>query len=324
MSAAPAPEVLQGFLSDLRPKMAEGPRPRQILLTLLADYWLGPNALVPSGALVELMSVFGIPSSGSRAVLGRLAKDERVVMLREGRRTSYRLSDHMRHRLLGGLDRIGAFGQDGAAFDGVWTCVAFSVPEEQRADRHKLRTALSWMGFAPLYDGLWVSPRRLRGQFSEMLRRLEVASATVFEGALSGEGSEYGSPTDAWDLTSIRQVYEEFLAEAEPVLARLEGGLVRPVEALVVRTELANVWRTFPRVDPDLPLEMLPAAWPRSRARDVFQRLYDGLAEPSLALVREVVERHGPEYVRHAQYHSAGQRVGGWVNWGGAEPPAAR
>ncbi|WP_413249270.1 PaaX family transcriptional regulator C-terminal domain-containing protein [Sinomonas flava] len=324
MTAAPLAEVSQPFLAGVRSKTAEGPRPRQILLTLLGDYWLAPDALAPSGALVELMAAFDIPSPGARSVLSRLAKDERVVVLREGRRTSYRLSDHLRHRLLVGLDRIGTFGFDGAAFDGVWTCVAFSVPEEQRSERHKLRTALSWLGFAPLYDGLWVTPRRRRTQASEMLHRLGVSSATVFEGALSGEGSTYGVPTDAWDLTAVRGLYEEFLAETEPVLARLDSGQIGPKEALVTRTELINVWRTFPRADPDLPLEMLPADWPRGRAREVFHRLYDGLAAPSLELVRDVVERHGPEYVRHAQYHSAMPRLGGWVAWGASAPSSLR
>ena len=36
--------------------------------------------------------------------------------------------------------------------------VAFSIPEQNRAARDSLRKQLRWLGFAPLYDGLWVSP----------------------------------------------------------------------------------------------------------------------------------------------------------------------
>jgi phenylacetic acid degradation operon negative regulatory protein len=315
MTVTASTDTVHSYLSEVRRKTAEGPRPRQILLTLLADYWLAPGAVAPSGALVELMAVFDIPTSGARSVLGRLGKDDRVEVLKEGRRTFYRLSPFMRHRLLVGLDRIGEFGREDAAFSGIWTCVAFSVPEEQRADRHKLRTALSWLGFAPLYDGLWVSPRSLRSEASEVLSRMGVGAATVFTGSLTGEGADYGAPTDAWDLDYIQSLYQEFLQETEPAVERMESGLIKPREALLLRTELMNVWRTFPRVDPGLPLEMLPPGWQRGRARAVFYQLYTGLAEPAHSLVRDIVERHGPEYVSHAQSHSADQRPGHWTNW---------
>ncbi|WP_326709836.1 MULTISPECIES: hypothetical protein [unclassified Streptomyces] len=34
---------------------------------------------------------------------------------------------------------------------------AFSIPEQQRHVRHRVRSYLRWLGFAPLFDGLWVS-----------------------------------------------------------------------------------------------------------------------------------------------------------------------
>ena len=41
---------------------------------------------------------------------------------------------------------------------GVWTFVTFSLPEELRSLRSRLRSTLTWEGFAPLRDGLWVAP----------------------------------------------------------------------------------------------------------------------------------------------------------------------
>ena len=54
---------------------------------------------------------------------------------------------------------IFSFGRSPEPWDGMWSLVAFSIPEEHRAARDELRKALRWLGFAPLYDGLWVSPR---------------------------------------------------------------------------------------------------------------------------------------------------------------------
>jgi phenylacetic acid degradation operon negative regulatory protein len=37
-----------------------------------------------------------------------------------------------------------------------------------------------------------------------------------------------------------------------------------------MQTLLVHAWRKFPFLDPDLPLELLPARWPRRRAHGLF------------------------------------------------------
>src|SRR5690606_24517270 len=39
-----------------------------------------------------------------------------------------------------------------------WTLVTFSIPEDQRTLRHRLRSTLTGEGFAPIRDGLWLAP----------------------------------------------------------------------------------------------------------------------------------------------------------------------
>jgi phenylacetic acid degradation operon negative regulatory protein len=45
----------------------------------------------------------------------------------------------------------------------------------------------------------------------------------------------------------------------------------------VTRTRLMDTWREFADADPDLPDELLPAGWPRARAREVFTELDEAL-----------------------------------------------
>lgn len=295
--AAPAP-----FLSSVRTAVADGPKSRQLLLTLMADYWMDPNARVPSAALVQLLADFGITSTGARTILNRLAREERLVMTREGRRTFYALSERARRRVVEGLKRIEGFGGAGEQ-GGQWTCVAFSIPEDVRQNRHKLRSGLQWLGFAPLYDGLWVCPRPVADQASRVVKSLGITAATVFEGALTGIGSAYGRPTDAWDLEVIEAAYRDFVAQLEAVVPLVEAGRFDDREALVWRTELMNVWRAFPKLDPDLPESMLPSGWLRPRARLLFDRLYGGLAEPAQRHVRHVVSSHSPDSAPWARAH---------------------
>ncbi|KLU08357.1 hypothetical protein ABL57_18370 [Kocuria sp. SM24M-10] len=290
------------FLASVRGAVAEGPRPRQMLLTLLADYWLTPGARVPSSALVELMGDFGITEAGARTVLSRLSREERVVVSREGRRTFYALSSRLRYRLLGGLNRISTFGWEPYELD-RWTCVAFSVPEDQRGARHKLRTGLQWLGFAPLYDGLWVCPRSVVPEVETLVTSLGITAASVFQADITGIGAAYGRPTDAWDLGNIQGIYRDFLSDAETVVKAIDAGAFDSRQALVWRTELMNVWRAFPKVDPGLPESMLPPEWPRQRARAIFERLYLELSSPAQRRIREVVTRHQPEYAELARAH---------------------
>ena len=211
-------------LEAIRVQTSEGPRARQMLVTLMADYWLAEGALAPSGVLVELLEDFGVSEPGTRTLLSRLSKAGRLDAVREGRRTFYRLSDEARARLAGGLRQIAEFDQIASRGPDQWTCVAFSLPEERRGDRQKLRQGLSWMGFAPLFDGVWVSPRAAAAQASALVESLGVEAAAVFEGDIRGIGSVRGNPADAWDIPRLQSLYEQFIGAAEPGLERLEAG----------------------------------------------------------------------------------------------------
>jgi phenylacetic acid degradation operon negative regulatory protein len=47
-------------------------------------------------------------------------------------------------------------------------------------------------------------------------------------------------------------------------------------------------WRKFPFLDPDLPEKMLPAGWPRSKARRVFEDRHDAWHGPAQEYFRSL------------------------------------
>ncbi|HYZ55043.1 MAG TPA: hypothetical protein VE733_16280 [Streptosporangiaceae bacterium] len=146
---------------DVTPDTAAGSvaqRPPRLLLTLLGDYWWRRTEPLPSAAIVALLAEFGVSDSAARAALSRLTRSGLLVTSKSGRRTFVRLSDRAARVLDDGARRIFSFGQATQAWDGMWSLVAFSIPENNRAARDALRKQLRWLGFAPLYDGLWVAP----------------------------------------------------------------------------------------------------------------------------------------------------------------------
>ena len=150
----------------------------------------------------------------------------------------------------------------------MWSLVAFSIPEDNRAARDALRKQLRWRGFAPLYDGLWVSPRDHAAEVIGYLKDLDITTGTAFRATSVPADGEI--PARAWDLDGLRSQYECFIAFAGQLRDAAAAGRVPPTDALIARTRVMDEWRAFPGLDPDLPAELLPSAWPRASARELF------------------------------------------------------
>lgn len=281
------------------PRTRQG-SPPSLLLTLLGDYWWGRAEPLPSAALVELLADFGVSDVAARAALSRMVKHGLLASTRSGRNTFHELTPRAQTVLSDGAARIFSFGaDDGEPWDGRWSVVAFSVPEANRAAREALRTRLRWLGFAPLYDALWVSPHEHHAEALAELVGLGVTAATAFV-ATAPDLPATVPPQSAWDLEGLAALYQAFVDDWEPTHAALGRGAIDPVDALVRRTELMDAWRAFPGLDPDLPASLLPTGWPRPRARELFLDTYERLGVAASARVREVIARHAPELADHA------------------------
>ncbi|MEE6257669.1 PaaX family transcriptional regulator [Plantactinospora sonchi] len=286
------------------PRMQTGGSPQHLLLTLLGDYWYGQRAPLPSAALVALLGEFDITEVGARAALSRLARRGLLEQSKSGRRTSYSLSPRASEVLTEGRAHILSFGAERTGWTGRWTVAAFSVPEDDRSRRNALRTRLGWYGFAPLYDGLWVSPQERVAEVTAILSELGIDRATVFTAELAEGGPVAGHPIRAWDLDALRAGYERLLSTFEPVLRRWRSGRIGTAEALASRTALMDEWRTMPSLDPELPTELLPPHWPRVRARELFVELYDGLAGLAEQRVVQVVAAYDPDLAALVRSHT--------------------
>jgi phenylacetic acid degradation operon negative regulatory protein len=282
-----------------------GQRPPRLLLTLLGDYWWQRTDSLPSAALVALLAEFGVSDSAARAALSRMSRNGLLVTSRSGRRTFVRLSERAAQILDEGARHIFSFGLHSQPWDGMWSLVAFSIPEHNRAVRDVLRKQLRWLGFAPLYDGLWLAPHDQVTELARLLGELGITNATAFR-ATAVPGSELdGLPQRAWDLDELRTRYAAFIINAEDLRKRALAGRISPVEALVARTRVMDEWRAFPGLDPDLPGELLPCAWPQAEARGLFIATYDLLGPLAVHRVRQIIAQYSRELATLAAYHNS-------------------
>lgn len=255
--------------------------PVRQVLTVFGDYWWGVEPALPTGALLIALTDLGLKEPAARATLARMVRGELLEAERAGRRTTHRLAP----RALAVVDEEAAwlesFGLVEPAWDGLWTVLAFSIPESERSSRHLARSRLRWLGFAPLYDGVWVSPRDRAAAAMSELRDLGVSDVTVMRATL--ETTVAGGAQSAWNLDDIAAEYRRFAAA---IGSPPPDG---PVVAFAERMRLMLGWQSFRLLDTGMPAELVPADWPRVATRHAWAQRYNELGDAAEDRFRAVV-----------------------------------
>ncbi len=253
-------------------------KPAQLLLAFYGDMVVDRfEDPVPAPLLLDVLGGADIAPATTRATLNRMAHRGMLSRVRRGRGIGYGLTESGAEVLREAAVRVNRtqpFDPQG----GGWTLVTFSLPEGQRTLRHRLRATLTWAGFAPLRDGLWVAPGTvdLRSALHPLERELPSGRLTAFL-AHELDGFEMGaSVRAAWDLDTIRAQHLEFADEwREP--AETPG----PTPALTARTALVADWLALLRADPGLPREYLGTSWPADDSSAIFRARRRELSAPS-------------------------------------------
>ena len=257
----------------LRRRSVGAPAARSALLTVLGEYVLGAPKGVWQETLVSALGTLGYRPQAARQALARSVTAGWLRAERHGRRSRVRLTEETAAMLSSGAKRIYSFGEEWE-WDGRWLLVVLRVPEERREVRHRMRTRLAWEGFGSLGGGLWISPHVEREADLHAMQG-DVAELLSFHGELGELGEPERVIADAWDLDGVADAYRAFISEFGRLRPRTPDATFR------AQTRLVHAWRKFPFVDPDLPEAMLPPAWPRSRAHDLFNERHALWHEPA-------------------------------------------
>jgi phenylacetic acid degradation operon negative regulatory protein len=290
------------------PRQQAGSTAQNLAVTLVADYTVHSRAWLPSASIVALLEEAGIGNGAARTAISRLFRSQVLESRREGRYSSYRLTTVAAATLSAGGAWIARFGTRAEPWDGYWTLVSFSFPQDERGGRRALRGQLRWLGFAPLYDALWVSPDAPNPVVEERLKTTTLGTMTMFRARHMELATPADrNPIDAWDVAAIARRYNTFIRHWKPVLLRIRAGKVSGAAAVQARTEIMDAYRQFPLIDPELPIELMPATWPRAQAREVFVAVYDGLAAPAQEHVHTLVARFSDSTCHEIRAHSTAE-----------------
>lgn len=248
---------------------------RSLLFTLFGDLIMPHGRSVWIGSLIQMLAEFGLSPEAARVALSRMAQQGWLSTRRVGRRSYYALTEKGHNRIASGARRV---YQQPEPWDGQWRILAYTIPEEQRSLRDHLRHELTWLGFAPLSAGTWITPRPIDQQALEILEGLSEWTE-IFTARYNGGKGDQALVRRCWNVDAIAGGYREwagtYRAKLSDLKARMAGGSP-PAEnwCFVERTLLVHDYRKFLHVDPGLPRELLPADWPGDDAAAVFREYH--------------------------------------------------
>ena len=262
------------LVSSAEPSQSS-PRPQSLMLTFFGIHVLGRDVAVSSGSVIDALGRVDVTEEAVRSTLTRMVGRGLLERHRQGRKMYFALTPRAVSVLQDGHDRVWRRGAANLDWDGQWTLVGFSLPEAWRRERHDLRSRLTWGGFGPLQNGLWVAPGGVDA--AALLGDLGLdAHLRVFRGTILKPTEVSTFLETAFDTAAIAAEYHAFLDRWSQPGA---GGPDSLGSQLLLHTD----WLEMVRRDPHLPAEHLPADWPAIGAEELFHRLAQERAAPARA-----------------------------------------
>ena len=265
-------------------------RPQDLVFTLYGEYLLDREGPAWVGALIALLHPFGLSEGAVRTVLSRMARKGWLSARKIGRHAFYELTPRGRKLLEEGQARIFHPSWD-SPWDERWFLLAYSIPEDARKLRDRLRDRLAWLGFGSLGNGLWISPHDVEAAVADLAAELGIEEHVECFRASRVAGAPVADLVSrCWDLTEVNEHYRDFLERWTPVRERtVAGSPIEDEECYTLRFGLIHEFRAFPLEDPYLPRMLLPEGWVGEEASELFHELHDKLVGPADAHVDRVL-----------------------------------
>lgn len=255
------------------PELARAHRPQFLALMLFGfTVYERPLALA-AGSAIDVLADLGISTHAVRSTLTRMTDRGLLTRVKHRREMFYALTAHGSAVLADG--QKAAHQPPDWPWDGEWTVLGFSLPEGQRAERHQLRSRLTWRGFGLLHNGMWIAPGQVDTE--ALLSDLHLGPAVrAFIARPVPPTDSVQLIHDAFDLEAIATRYRAFVARWE----HLDPTGRAKASALTRILLLQSEWSQIARADPRLPVSHLPPDWPAKAAHTLYHDLYRDL-EPT-------------------------------------------
>jgi len=237
---------------------------RSALFDLYGDHLRSRGSRAPIASLVQLLAPLGITEPAARTAVSRMVRQGWLAPLRCGPGLAgYTLTPRAARRLDEAAERI--YRRGDPAWDGQWHVLVVERIRD-RARRGRVRAGLGYLGYAPLDETTWISPR----PSVELDPLLQAERLRAERFLASYDGDARGLLVRTWDLDGLARAYQRWLAQARELIAAVGPDAADPA-IFALRSALVHEWRKFLFTDPGFPAALLPPDWPGHEAARVFQ-----------------------------------------------------
>jgi phenylacetic acid degradation operon negative regulatory protein len=268
-------------------------RTQFLIFNLFGDYVYPRDLAVWTSGLLKAMKVLDVSERAVRSTLSRMKHRGWLLSQRRGRKSMYKMSPRGRELLDEGSRRL--FGPPPSHWDDNWHLVIYSLPQEMRAVRHQLRTRLSWLGYGMLQPGTMVAAHARAAEVEALIQDLDVeAFVHFFNKAHLAGASDHEIVSRCWDLPGLNLSYTKFIKRYEPFFHYFNQQLERSGKLPNDECFKHRFWATyefsaFPREDPNLPPELLPADWRGREAAELLVGFRSLLKAPAEEFINETL-----------------------------------
>jgi phenylacetic acid degradation operon negative regulatory protein len=237
---------------------------RSALFDLYGDHLRSRGSQAPIASLVRLLAPLGITEPAARTAVSRMVRQGWLAPVRCGPGLAgYALTSRAARRLDEAAERI--YRRGDPHWDGRWHVLVVERIRD-RARRGRVRAALGYLGYAPLDETTWISPR----PSVELDPLLQAERLRAERFLASYDGDARGLLARTWDLDGLARAYQRWLAQARELIAAVGPEAADPA-IFASRSALVHEWRKFLFTDPGFPAALLPPDWPGHEAARVFQ-----------------------------------------------------
>ncbi|MEP6651699.1 MAG: PaaX family transcriptional regulator C-terminal domain-containing protein, partial [Lapillicoccus sp.] len=243
----------------------------------------------PVAALVRILASLDVAAPAVRTAISRMVRQHWLDAVKLSDGPGYRLTPRAERRLTDASTRI--YRQGIAEWEHQWHLLALDHVT-RRAARERVRTGLGYLGYAPLRDDTWISPRAS----SEVDALLENEGVRARRFWAEHDGDDAVLASQAWDLIGLGLAYTRWLDDAQAIVSASANDHHLPATdraAFVTRSKLVHEWRKFLFSDPSLPRELLPASWPGDAAAEFFDQEAERLLPGAERYVESCLQPNG-------------------------------
>ena len=142
--------------------------------------------------------------------------------------------------------------------------ITYDVAEKRKKDREALRRFLKNQGYGKLQDSIYMAPfdptRLVRSEIEKRQFKGEVIVSKMGVGGHIGEMTVFELITKVYDLESISDKYMEYIR-------KVSAGFYPKDAPFLFLEYLAAL-----KLDPQLPVELMPADWPGNNAFELTKK----------------------------------------------------